>query len=68
MYSKELRNLERACPVTDAQWVSENLRASQERERKKIEEKIAEEARCLEEFKARYQNLKDHLYRSEIIT
>jgi len=41
-YSKDLRNLERTSQVADAQRVSENLRATQERERKEIEERIAE--------------------------
>ena len=68
MYSKELRNLERASPVADAQRVSENLRANQERERKEIKEQIAEEARCLDDFKVCYQTLIDDLQRSEIIT
>jgi len=35
---------------------------------KEIEEQIAEEARCLDDFKARYQNLVDDLQRSEIVT
>jgi len=57
VYSKELRSLERASLVADAQRMSENLRADQEREQKEIEEQIVEEARCLDNFRARYQNL-----------
>ena len=68
MYSKELRNVEGASPLVDAQRVSENLRISQEWERKEIEEQIAEEAHCLDDFKDRYQNLADDLQRFEIIT
>ena len=68
MYSKELRNLERANPLVDAQRVSENLYINQERERKEIEEQIAEKAHCLDDFRTRYQNLADDLQRSEIVT
>ena len=68
MYSRELRDLERVSPIDDAQWVSEDLRGNQERERKEIKEQIVEEARCLEDSKASYQNLTDDLQRSEIIT
>ena len=48
--------------------VPENLRVNQEREGKKIEERIAKEARCLDDLKARYQNLTEDLQRSEIVT
>ena len=68
VYSKELRNLERASLVADAQRVSENLCANWEREQKEIEERIADEAHCLHDFKACYQNLTDDLQRSEIVT
>ena len=61
VYSNELQNLGTASPVADAQRVSENLRPSQEREKKEIEEQIAEEARCLDDFKTRYQDLTDNL-------
>ena len=56
-YSRDLRNLKRVSPIADAQWISENLRANQEQERKEIEERIAEEARCLDDSKISYQNL-----------
>ena len=68
VYSKELRNLERATLIADAQRVSENLHANQERERKEIGERIAEEARCLDDFKACYQNFINDLQRSRIVT
>jgi len=67
-YSRDLRNLEKVSPVVDAQRVSENLRAKQEWERKEIKERIAEEAHCLDDSKASYQNLVDDLQRSEIVT
>ena len=67
MYSKELRNLERANPLVDAQRVSENVYINQERERKEIEEQIAKKARCLDDFRTHYQNLADDLQRSEIV-
>ena len=41
-YSRDLRSLERVSPVVEAQWVSKDLRVKQERERKEIEEQIAE--------------------------
>ena len=61
VHSKKLRNLERVCSIADAQRVSENLCTNQEWDRKEIKERIAEEAHCLNDFKARYQNLTDDL-------
>ena len=48
--------------------MSNNLRVNQERDWKEIEERIAKEARCFDDFRACYQNLTDDIQRSEIIT
>jgi len=50
----DLRNLKRASQLADAQSVFANLRANQELERNKIEEQIAEKARCLDSFNVHY--------------
>ena len=65
-YSKDLRNLERANLVTDAQRVSEDLRIMQEQERKEIEARIAECAYYIETSKVSYQGLTDDLHQSEV--
>ena len=48
--------------------MSKHLRANQKQERKEIEKRIAEEAHCLDDSKASYQNLADDLQRSKIVT
>jgi len=53
-YSKDLRNLERVSPIVDAQQVSENLRTTQERERKEIEEQIAECTHNIDDSRVSY--------------
>jgi len=67
-YSRDFRNQEKVNPVADAQRVSENLRANQKCECKKIEGRIAVEAHYLDDSKASYQNFKVDLQRSEIVT
>ena len=53
-YLKDLRNLENVSLVTDGQWVSDNLRATQEQEWKEIEEWIAECTRHIDDFRVSY--------------
>jgi len=63
-YSKDLRNLESANLVNDAQRVVSNLRTTQEHDRKEVKEQIAEQACHLIDSTASYQNLTDDLQRS----
>ena len=67
MYSRDMSNLESANPFTNTQQVLDSLHANQERERKEVEEQIAEEVRHLDDSKASYQNLTEGLQRSGII-
>ena len=48
--------------------MSENLRATQERERKEIEERIAEYAHHTDNSRANYQSLIDDIHQSEVIS
>jgi len=61
-YSKDLRNLEGANLPTNAQRVSEDLRIKQEKERKEIEERIAECACYINTSRVTYQGLTDNLH------
>jgi len=63
-YSKDLRNLESANLVNDAQRVVSNLRTTQEHDRKEVKEQIAEQAHHLIDSTTSYQNLTDDLQRS----
>ena len=58
-YSKDLRNLERANPIADAQQASEDIRIKKEQKRKGVEARIAECARYIDTFKISYQGLID---------
>ena len=55
-YLRDCRNLERVCPIVDAQWVSEDLSVIQEQERKEIEELIAECTRHIDNSRVSYQH------------
>ena len=65
-YSKDLRNLERANSVADAQRVSEDLRIRQKQGQKEIEEWIAECACYIDTSRVSYQGLTDDLHQSEV--
>jgi len=69
-YSKNLKILERVSLVAnaDAQWVSENLRATQERERKEIEERIAEYTHYINDSIFSYQSLIDDIHQSKVVS
>jgi len=54
IYSKDLMNLERVSPVTDAQRVAEDLCINQEWERKEIEERIAECTHHIDDSRVSY--------------
>ena len=60
--SKDLRNLERANLVTDAQWVLEDLCIKQEQKQKEVEARIAECAYYIDTFKVSNQGLTDDLH------
>jgi len=67
-YSEDLRNLEKANLVVNAQQVSEDLRIRQEQEWKEIEEWIAESARYIDTSRVSYQSLTDDLHQSEVVS
>ena len=54
MYSKDLRHLKSANPISKAQQVLNSLRTTQEQERKEVKEQIAEEAYYLDDSKVSY--------------
>ena len=56
---KELRNLKKAKPVDEAWLMLNKLLATQECERKEMEEQMAEETHHLNDFQASYQRLVD---------
>jgi len=67
MYLKNPRNLESTNLVDDAQHSLSDLHAAQERDRKEVEEQIAEQACHLVDSKASYQNLTNNLQICKIV-
>ena len=64
---KELKTLENASSIDEAQTTLSKLLAAQEHEQKEMEEQIAEEARHLQHFQADYQRLISDSNESEIV-
>ena len=68
MCLKELRTMKNANTVNGTRLMLNKLLTDQERERKEIEEQMAEEACHFNEFTASYQRLVDDAKESEVIT
>ena len=64
---RELRTLKKVSPMDEA-WSTLGKLATQEHERKEMEEQMAEEARHLHNFQANYQRLVEDSKESEVVT